>query len=147
MNALEPVTSLSLQHPKLIDWNSSSLTSKFLTFQNDYALTYYLNTVEPVVSSTSEKSVSMIKGDINYLNRKIKWKKNKHSDGENHIMAMSEPKKLKRKDISDGQNLSEAPEDEILDALLSHFQERSLVLIEPTQPVNLGTEEEPQIIH
>ena len=81
----------------------------------------------------------MTKGDIKYLSHKIKWKKNKHSDGENHIVAVSEPKKVKRKDVSDGENLSEAPEDEILDALLSHFQERSSVLIEPTQPINLGT--------
>ena len=62
-------------------------------------------------------------------------------------MAVSEPKKVKRKDASDGENLSEAPEDEILDALPSHFQGRSSILIEPTQLVNLGTEEEPQIIH
>ena len=32
VNTLEPITSLSLQHPELIDWNSSSPTSEVLTF-------------------------------------------------------------------------------------------------------------------
>ena len=32
VNALKKVTSLSLQHPELIDWNSSSPTSEVLTF-------------------------------------------------------------------------------------------------------------------
>ena len=63
----------------------------------------------------------MTEGDIKYLSRKIKWKKNKCSDGENHIVAVSKPKKVKIKDASNGENLSEAPVDEILDALPSHF--------------------------
>ena len=62
-------------------------------------------------------------------------------------MVVSEPKKVKTKDVSTGENLSEAPEDEIFDALPSHFQERSSVLIEPTQAINLGTEEHPDMIH
>ena len=97
MNALEPVTSLSLQHPELIDWNSSSPANEVLSFQNDNALACYLNAVKPVVSSTSESSVNMTEGDIKYLSRKIKQKKNKRSDGENHIVAVSEPKKVKKK--------------------------------------------------
>lgn len=62
-------------------------------------------------------------------------------------MVVLEPKKVKKKDVSKGENLSEAPMDEIFDALPSHFQERSLVLIEPTLPINLGTEERPHMIH
>lgn len=58
-------------------------------------------------------------------------------------MVVLEPIKVKRKDVSDSENLSTALEDEILDALLSHFKERSSVLIEPTQLVKLGNEEEP----
>ena len=56
-------------------------------------------------------------------------------------------KKVKRKDVSKGENLSEAPKDEVLDSLPSYFQDRSSVLIEPTQAVNLGTNEAPQMVH
>ena len=56
-------------------------------------------------------------------------------------MAVSEPKKVKRKDLSKGENLSEALEDEVLDCLPSYFQDRSLALIEPTQVFNLGMDE------
>ena len=52
-------------------------------------------------------------------------------------MVVSEAKKVKIKDVSKGENLSEVPMDEIFDALPSHFQERSSVLIEMTQPINL----------
>ena len=90
------------------------------------------------MSSTNENSVNMTEGDIKYLSHKMKWKKNKCSDGENHIVVVLEPKKVKIKDISEGENLSKTPEDQILDALSSHFQERSSILIEPTQLVNLG---------
>ena len=48
-------------------------------------------------------------------------------------------KKSKNKDISNGENLLEAPADEVLGRLPSYFQDRSLVLIAPTQPINLGT--------
>ena len=106
-------------HPELIDWNSTT-TNEVLTFQNDYALACYLNVVEPVTSSTSEYNVNMTEANIKYLSHKIK-KKNRRSDGENHIVAVSEPKKVKIKDVSKGENLSEAPEDEIFDALPSYF--------------------------
>ena len=89
----------------------------------------------------------MTEADIKYLSHTIKKKKNRRSNGENHIMAVSEPKNVKTKDVSKGENLCEAPEDEIFDALPSHFQERSLVLIELTQPINLGIEEHPHMIH
>ena len=58
-------------------------------------------------------------------------------------MAVSKPKKVKRKDVSEGENLSKVLEDEVLDCLPSYFQDRSLVLIEPTQAVNLGMDEAP----
>ncbi|WP_229775754.1 hypothetical protein, partial [Pseudomonas laurentiana] len=87
VNALEPATTLSLTHPELIDWNSTT-TNEVLTFQNDYALAFYLNVVEPVTSSTSEHSVNMTEADIKYLSHKIKKKKNRRSDAENHIVAV-----------------------------------------------------------
>ena len=69
----------------------------------------------------------------------MKRRKNRCSNGENHIVVVLEPKKVKPKDVSKGENLFEAPEDGILDMLTSHFQEQSSVLIELTQPVILGT--------
>ena len=63
----------------------------------------------------------MTEDDIKYLSHTIKKKKNRRFDGENHIVTISEPKKLKTKDISKGENLSKAPEDEIFDALPNHF--------------------------
>ena len=114
-----------------------------MTFQNDYEIACYLNAIELVVSSTSESIMSMSEPDIKYLSLKIKEKKKKNrcSDGENHYVVVSKPKKVKRKDISKGENLFEAPKDEALDHLPSYFQDRSLVLIEPTQAINLGMDE------
>ena len=63
----------------------------------------------------------MTEADIKYLSHKIKRKKNRRSNGENNLVAVSKPKKVKTKDVSKGENLSEAPTDEIFDALPSHF--------------------------
>ena len=62
-------------------------------------------------------------------------------------MAVSKPKKVKRRDVSKSKNLYKAPKDEVLDHLPSYFQDRSSMLIEPTQVVNLGTNEAPQMVH
>ena len=109
-----------------------------------------MNAIEPVVSSTNEPTTSMTEPDIKYLSCKIKRKekkKKRSSDDENHYVAVSEPKKVKRKDVSKGENLFEAPEDEVLDSLPSYFQDRSSVLIEPTQVVNSGMDEALQMVH
>ena len=120
---LEPVINLPLVHPNLIDWSQRYQEPQLLTFHNDYEITCYLNAIEPVVSSTSESATSMTESDIKYLSHKIKRKekKNKSSDGENHYVAVSKPKKVKIKDVSKGENLPEAPTDEVLDSLPSYF--------------------------
>ena len=58
-----------------------------------------------------------------------------------------EPQQSKSKDVYKGENLFEAPKDEVLGSFPSYFQDRSLVFIEATQPINLGTNESPKIIH
>ena len=73
------------------------------------------------MSSTSEHNVNMTEANIKYLSHKIKKKKNRRSDGENHIVVVSKPKKVKIKDVSKGENLFEVPNDEIFDALPSNF--------------------------
>ena len=90
------------------------------SFQNNYEIACYLNTIEPITFSTSEPITSMIEVDIKYLSHKIK-RKNKRSDGKNHIVVMSKPKKSKNKDVSKGENLLEVPKDEILGSLPSYF--------------------------
>ena len=62
-------------------------------------------------------------------------------------MVVFEPKIVKNKDVSQGENLPEALKDEIIGSLPRYFQDRSSVLIEPTQLINLGIEASPQIIH
>jgi hypothetical protein len=91
--------------------------------------------------------MDMREDDMKYLSHTIKKKKNKCSNGENHVVVVSEPKIVKIKDASKGEKISEAPEDGICDALPGHFQERSYVLIELMQPVNLGTDKNLHIIH
>jgi hypothetical protein len=49
--------------------------------------------------------------------RKIK----ERSDGENHSMALSDQERVKIKSVSNGENLSEVPEDERFDTLPEHF--------------------------
>ena len=73
----------------------------------------------------------MMESVIKYLSQKIK-SKNKWSDGENHIVAVFDPQKSKNKDVSKGENLPQAPTDEVLGSLPSYFQDRSSILIEPT---------------
>ncbi len=63
----------------------------------------------------------MTEVDIKYISHIIKKKKCERSDGENHIVVVSDPKKVKTKDVSMGENLSEVPADEIFDVLPSHF--------------------------
>ena len=89
-----------------------------------------LNIVEPMTSSTNEPMTNMIVSNIKYLSQKIKRKK-KWLDGENHIVAVSEPQNSKNKYISKGENLSKELEDEVLGSFPSYFKERSSILIEP----------------
>ena len=63
----------------------------------------------------------MIEANIKYLSHTNKPKKNRHFDGENHIVVVSKPKIVKTKDVSKGENLSEEPKDEVFDALSSQF--------------------------
>ena len=74
-----------------------------MIFQNDYEIAYYLNAIELVFSSTIELATGAIELDIKYLSHKLKRKETKNNrsfDGENHSVAVSKLKKLKRKDIS-----------------------------------------------
>lgn len=65
---------------------------------------------------------NMMESNIKYLSHKIKTnRKNKRSDAKNHFVAVSKPKRSKNKDIYKGENLFEAPKDEVLGSLPSYF--------------------------
>lgn len=121
---IEPVIDLPLSNPHLIDWSQHYQEPHLLTFQNDNEITCYLNSIEPIVSYTSEPATSMTELDIKYLSQKIKRKENKNnrsSDAKNHCVVVSEPKKLKINGVSKGENLLEVPTDEVLDCIPNYF--------------------------
>lgn len=81
--------------------------------------------------------------------KNVKIKTNQGFYGENHIVALSDPKKVKRKDVSKGENLSEAPEapeDGRLDIFSTSDEEKSSMLVEETIKTNIGIEEIPHNI-
>lgn len=62
-------------------------------------------------------------------------------------MAELDPKREKGNDISKGENLTEAPKDERSDTLPDYlYREESAILIEPTIPINIDTEESQRIL-
>ena len=56
----------------------------------------------------------------------------RRSSGENHHVAVLDPKKVKIKDVSEGENPTVAPKGERLDTLPAHEDEKSPILIKPT---------------
>ena len=75
---------------------------------------------------------------------KITRKDTSRSLGENRKAPLDHEKE-KIKDISEGENLSEAPKDGRLDT--PPFKEISALLIEMTKEINLGTPNNPKVIH
>ena len=72
INNLEPVISLSLAHPDLIDWSIQDQIPTLPSFHNDYEISFYLNIIEPMTSSTSAPETNIIESHIKYLSHKIK---------------------------------------------------------------------------
>lgn len=65
---------------------------------------------------------------------------------ENHTMTLSDPKIVKRKDVSEGENIYQAPKDEGFNIPLSAMhREKSVVLEKKETLVNVGTKEAPKI--
>lgn len=64
---LKSSTSLSLIHPNLIIWSAQHQRPKLPSFQNDYEISCYLNTIEPMISSTRKLFINMMEIDIKYL--------------------------------------------------------------------------------
>lgn len=77
VNSLEPITNLSLIHPKLIDYSIQTQSINLPTFHNDYTLACYLHAVESVSSSIRGHDANMTKIDVKYLILQSKKKKKK----------------------------------------------------------------------
>lgn len=57
-------------------------------------------------------------------------------------MVLSSPEKVKRKDVFEGENLSEAPKDGRLNIFpMASYEEKSSMFVEETIKTNIGTEE------
>lgn len=130
--------SLHLVYPKLIDWEQKEPLD-ITTFPDDNAIVHYHCYVNPETSSTSEfNNEAYNQGSAKYLSHKMN-KTNNRSNGENHAMAVLDHGKVKRKGISNGENLSKAPKDERLDTLPKHYKKISPILIKPIEARNIGT--------
>ena len=69
------------------------------------------------------------------------------SNGENHIVVVLNLKIVKIKEISKGENLSEASKDERIETLPNYlYWEQSTILIEPIVPINIGKEDSQHIL-
>lgn len=70
------------------------------------------------------------------------------SHSENHYVALTNPKTIKIKDVSNGENLSEALEDEGFNLPISALhREQSTILAKKCTPVNLRMDDKPQVTY
>lgn len=138
---------LPLVYLELIDWENEG-PIEIETFPNDHAISLYLNVFKPKTTPASESSnTSSTRGGAKSLSHKSE-KKKKRSNAENQLIALTlDQEKVKRKDVSDGENLFDAPEDGRFDTLIGYFQERSSILIEQIEAVNIGTPDHTKILH
>ncbi|GLJ30964.1 hypothetical protein SUGI_0618010 [Cryptomeria japonica] len=144
----QPEDPLPLIHPELIDWENEGHTA-IDTFPNDHAISIYLNAIKPVTTLTRNVSnASSSQVGAKSPSRKSENKENNiKSNVENHLLATLDPEKVKIKDESNGENLLEVLEDGRFDTLPKHYQERSSILIESTEAVNIDTTKQPKILH
>lgn len=123
-------------------------------FQNDDATIDFLELHDKIPSRVHKAGFSIELNNVAYFDKNSKPFSHKNitikngSSSENHIAALLDPKIAKIKDESNGENLSEAPEDGRFGILpFSTNQERTSILVEETKEINLGTAKNPHIIH
>lgn len=148
LETYQPEDPLPLIHPEHIDWENEG-HAVVDTFPNDHAISVYLNAIEPIINLTrnvSNASSSQV-GAKSPSRKSENKEKNIKSNAKNHLLATFDQEKVKTKDASNGENLLEALEDGGFDTLPEHYQQRSSILIEPTLAINIGTIEQPKILH
>lgn len=135
-----------ITHPELIDWDQTE-PSDIPLFSNDEAIFNFLYSTNPKTDSPIEHhNKASNQESVKFSSCKMNNTRNR-SDGENHSMAVSDLEKVKRKSVSNSENLSEVLKDGRFDTLLEHFQEQSKVLVEPTKSINIGNDETMKTVH
>ena len=114
--------SLPLVHPELIDWDLQG-TPQLDMFQNDDAYIDYMELRDHLPKGDHKASFSIELNTMAYSREGTKPSSRKNikikigSDGENCSAAVSNPKTVKRKGASEGENPTMAPDDGRLDTL------------------------------
>lgn len=145
-----------LVYPKLIDWDQQG-PPIFDRFENDEAIAEFFELHTNIPEGDHKSGFSIDLNTMAYFrestpssSRKSENKRKKEKNqkdrslGENR-KAPLDHEKVKTKGIFEGENLSEAPEDGRLD--IPPPKEKSDLLIEMTEEVNLGVPDNPKIIH
>lgn len=81
------------------------------------------------------------KNEMKNLNIKMR------SPRKNHNVALSDYEKGKKKDVSQGENLSQAPKDGGFNLPIIEYQEKSTILVEDSKPINVGTTKAPKVTY
>lgn len=138
---------ISLVYPQLIDYNQQG-PPILDTFKNNEELSEFMELQGTIPYGDHKVGFDIILDTQAYYGETIESFSCKSENlriisrslSENHIVALSNPKIVKIKDISNGENLYEVLEDEGFNLPLSALhQEKSTVLAEKCNPVNLGT--------
>ncbi|GLJ26385.1 hypothetical protein SUGI_0508550 [Cryptomeria japonica] len=145
LNLIDEV--MPIIHPELIEWNQPNPPC-LDQFQNDEAIIDFLELWDNIPSGDHKPRFTIELNSAAYFGVDAKpfSYKNitiKHgSSSENHTVALFDPKKVKRKSVSNGENLPEVPTNERFEILPSSAnQELSMILIEETKEFNVGTPE------
>lgn len=138
---------MQIIHPKLIEWNLQD-PPHLDTFQNDDAIIDFLELRDDIPSGDHKVGYAIELNKTTYFGENATPFSCKNitikigSSSENHTMTLVETKRVKTKDVSNGENLSKVLEDgrfDILPFITNH--ERSSILIEETKEVSLGAPE------
>lgn len=148
----DPNDPMPLVHPELINWDSPD-HPELDVFHNDDTIIDYLGIRDHLPPGDHKSGFLIELNDMAYFGESANPFSHKNikiinrSNGENHSVAVLDPKIVKRNDASDGENLSEAPDDGRIDTLPNYlYREQSAILIESIVPLNIGTEESPRIL-
>lgn len=157
LSLLKTDDDMPLVYPQLIQYDQQEpLTLD--CFQNDEAIAEFLGLREGIPQGDHKAGFSIDLDSIAYFGestpssshqnekRKEKIKNQKNRSLSENRKALSDHTKVKIKDVPAGENLSEAPKGGRVDIPLS-IQDKSTLLVEMTEEINLGTPDNPKVIH
>ncbi|GLJ30928.1 hypothetical protein SUGI_0616090 [Cryptomeria japonica] len=148
---------MPLIYPQLIQYDQQEpLTLD--CFQNDEAIAEFLGLQEGIPQGDHKAGFAIDLDSTTYFGEstpssshekekeKEKEKNQKNRSLSENRKALSNHTKVKIKDVPTGENLSEAPKGGRVDIPLS-IQDKSTLLVEMTKEINLGTPDNPKVIH